>query len=236
MNATAETRVREKLSGIYAITVTVAGARHAYYVGSSVDMHRRRNHHWWHLRHGRHSNTRMQRVWNRHGEVAFAWELVALIPAADMIDTERRLLGRLCDDPACMNAVVDPITSLLGRKQSPEHVAKRAAALKGTKPSEQCMAASRAANTGRRDSEVTRAKKRAAKAGCNPVWAKEAVRAACLGKPFSPERRANISAALRARAEAHGPVRPAGWKHTPETREKLRAAWERRRAAKQEAA
>ncbi len=53
-------------SGVYKI---ISSESNADYVGSSIDLRRRKSSHFWHLRNGTHCATHMQRHFNKHGEV-----------------------------------------------------------------------------------------------------------------------------------------------------------------------
>ena len=43
------------------------------YVGSSLDLSRRENFHFWNLEQGTHPNAPLQSSWNKHGKYAFVW-------------------------------------------------------------------------------------------------------------------------------------------------------------------
>jgi hypothetical protein len=96
-----------------------------------------------------------------------------------------------------------------GKKQSPEHVAKRAAARKGSKHSPETRAKLSAAKLGKPLSPEAKAKNIAAHA--NPEF-REKLAAAHRGKKATPETKAKLSVAGRGRQVS------------PETREKLAAA------------
>lgn len=53
-----------KISGVYAFTSPSGGQ----YVGSAVNLARRRSQHLWALRRGRHRNPALQKAFNKYGE------------------------------------------------------------------------------------------------------------------------------------------------------------------------
>jgi group I intron endonuclease len=79
-------------SGIYTIKNTLNGR---VYVGSSVDIERRWLLHRYHLRAGIHHSRILQRSWNKHGEDAFAFEVLLVVPETDLIEHEQAFIDRL---------------------------------------------------------------------------------------------------------------------------------------------
>ncbi len=63
-----------KQSGIYSITHKKSGKR---YIGSAVNIEKRWSVHRCHLRKGTHHSRHLQSAWNKYGESAFAFEVVA---------------------------------------------------------------------------------------------------------------------------------------------------------------
>lgn len=61
------------ISGVYAFVNLVNGK---VYVGSSVDIHKRKRWHIRDLRGGRHHSRYFQRAWNKYGESAFEWRVL----------------------------------------------------------------------------------------------------------------------------------------------------------------
>lgn len=61
-------------SGIYEIRNTICDKS---YIGQSVDLERRMNAHKYDLRSGRHSNIHLQRAWDKYGEGAFEFNILA---------------------------------------------------------------------------------------------------------------------------------------------------------------
>ena len=74
-----------KKSGIYQIRNLVNGK---IYVGSSVNLNRRKNKHFYKLRHNMHANLKLQNAFNKYGETAFIFEII------EIVDDKHQLLNR----------------------------------------------------------------------------------------------------------------------------------------------
>ncbi len=104
-------------SGIYEILNTVNGKR---YIGQSQNMKNRWTTHRRELRKGVHSNPKLQRAWNKCGEVAFKF-LPILTCAKSMLDFyEQQLLDKV--EPE-YNIAVAAGAPMRGRKHTPEFCA-----------------------------------------------------------------------------------------------------------------
>ncbi len=68
--------------GIYAITNST---RNKVYIGSSVNCRKRINGHKHHLRKGKHHSPRLQNSWNKHGEIAFNFSIIEVVPNRDLL-------------------------------------------------------------------------------------------------------------------------------------------------------
>ena len=79
-------------SGIYNIVCVPTGK---IYIGSAVNLRRRRHEHWTALRCNKHSNRYLQRAWDKYGETAFSFEVVELILSAFLLDREQYWLDKL---------------------------------------------------------------------------------------------------------------------------------------------
>lgn len=73
------------VSGIYQIRNTINGK---IYVGSSVNLRKRKNGHLSTLRRGIHSSTHLQRAFNKYGEEAFVFEVLELCDVNELEDRE----------------------------------------------------------------------------------------------------------------------------------------------------
>jgi len=67
------------IAGIYKILNVTNGK---YYVGGSLDIHRRWQQHKSYLRKGTHDNDYLQKSWNKHGSSSFVLEIVEELPLA----------------------------------------------------------------------------------------------------------------------------------------------------------
>lgn len=112
--------------GIYFIRNTVSGK---LYIGSSVNIHTRWQHHRSALRHGKHTNPKLMNSWNQHGESAFEFGVLEEVDDRDLlISREDYYILSLSPFFNCC------LASEGGRYiPSPEAKARMAAALKGRK-------------------------------------------------------------------------------------------------------
>jgi group I intron endonuclease len=143
-------------SGIYIIRHRASGR---VYVGSAVDIADRWGGHKRDLTRGTHRNPKLQNAWNKYGAGAFVFEVVERVDdAADLIAREQHwldLTGAALDDRAGYNIapragsqfgvrfapeVRARMGAPRGRKLTPEHRAKVAAALRGRKMSPESIA------------------------------------------------------------------------------------------------
>lgn len=72
--------------GVYRWLNTVTGKS---YVGSAVNMGKRKARHLWALRSGVHCNPKLQRAWDKYGPEAWEFEPLAFCPEADLIRQEQ---------------------------------------------------------------------------------------------------------------------------------------------------
>ena len=155
--------------GIYKIINVM---NNKFYVGSAVDLKRRKTRHFSELRNNKHSNGRLQNSWNKHGEQAFVFVVVEEVPEdADLLAAENVWLKEHVGKDYCYNLGVDataPMTGFggelsptWGRKRTPEELAAQSWAGKKHSPE-----------------------------------SKDKIREFLLGKPKSAEVRAKISATL----------------------------------------
>jgi len=155
--------------GIYKIINVV---NNKFYVGSAVDLKRRKARHFSELRTGKHNNRHLQAAWVKYGEQAFVFVVVEeLALDADLLAAENRWLKEHVGQDYCYNIGVDATAPMLGvggessptwgRKRTPEELAAQNWA-------------------GRLHSDD----------------AKKRIRAALLGKPKPAAVRAKISATL----------------------------------------
>jgi group I intron endonuclease len=155
--------------GIYKIINVV---NNKFYVGSAVDLKRRKTRHFSELRTGKHNNRYLQAAWVKYGEQAFVFVVVEeLSDDADLLAAENVWLKEHVGKDYCYNLGVDATAPSLGksgelsptwgRKRTPEELA--AQSWKGRTHTEE---------------------------------AKQLIRQHWIGKPKSTEVRAKISATL----------------------------------------
>lgn len=155
--------------GIYKIINVI---NNKFYVGSAVDLRRRKTRHFSELRNGKHNNRHLQAAWVKYGEQAFVFVVVEeLSDDADLLAAENIWLKEHVGKDYCYNLGVDATAPTLGmsgelsptwgRKRTPEELA--AQSWKGRTHTEE---------------------------------AKQLIRQHWIGKPKSAEVRAKISATL----------------------------------------
>jgi group I intron endonuclease len=155
--------------GIYKIINVV---NNKFYVGSAVDLKRRKTRHFSELRTGKHNNRYLQAAWVKYGEQAFVFVVVEELPdGADLLAAENVWLKEHVGKDYCYNLGVDATAPTLGMsgELSPTWGRKRTA--------EELAAQSWA---GKKHTAESKAK----------------IREYLLGKPKSAEVRAKISATL----------------------------------------
>ena len=128
-----------KQAGVYAIRNAVTAK---CYVGSSVDLVRRRATHFRELRKGVHKCVKLQHSWNKHGEQAFSFEVLEQTTSAEDVlrPTEQHWINTL--DSYHNGYNVNPVAGNAGRMpKSAEHRARIGAARRGCKHSPEARAA-----------------------------------------------------------------------------------------------
>jgi group I intron endonuclease len=157
--------------GIYKIINVV---NNKFYVGSAVDLKRRKSRHFSELRNGRHNNRYLQAAWLKYGEQAFVFVVVEALPDdADLLAAENVWLKEHVGKEYCYNLGVDATAPMLGVKGE-------ASPTWGYKHTVENIRRISAASTGRtQDLETVQRKT-----------------AHLLGKPKSADVRAKISATL----------------------------------------
>lgn len=196
-------------SGIYQITNAVNGKR---YIGSAVDLKRRRRDHLTRLHHNQHHNQHLQRAFDKHGEASFLFSVLeAVDDVSRLILREQYYLDTLNPEYNICPTAGSP----LGIRHTKEARARMSIAKAGE----------RNPNFGKRLSADQRKK----------------ISEALSGRPPSKERLAKISGERSPNYGKHLSVETCakmsmahmGHVVSEETRQKLRASWtlERRQAA-----
>jgi len=198
-------------AGIYMIRNSVTGD--AYY-GSAVDLRRRSQTHASALRNGRHGNARLQHSWNKHGEAAFTFAVLAVLEREDLLATESRLLAAHAGRPDCYNIAPVAAAPMAGRKHTPESKARIVEYLTGRSPSDATRAKMSEWQKGVKRPDAPNGKRgwvappevraRISEAARNRKYTDEgrAKRSASSSAAMTPERRAQVSATLKGRAFA----------------------------------
>jgi group I intron endonuclease len=98
--------------GIYKIINIV---NNKFYVGSAVDLKRRKTRHFSELRTGKHNNSKLQNAWNKYGEQAFVFVVVEeLNLEADLLAAENVWLKEHVSKEYCYNIGVDATAPMMG--------------------------------------------------------------------------------------------------------------------------
>ena len=157
--------------GIYKIINVI---NNKFYVGSAVDLKRRKARHFSELRNGRHNNRHLQAAWGKYGEQAFVFVVVEqLATDADLLAAENVWLKEHVGEDYCYNIGVDATAPMLGKSG-------RLSPTWGYKHTPETIAIITSASTGRTHTPEDIAK----------------IRAHLIGKPKSAKVRAKISATL----------------------------------------
>jgi group I intron endonuclease len=186
-------------SGIYKICCV---SNRGFYVGSAFNLNGRLWRHIKELRRGRHTNTRLQRAYDKYGEWSLRFSVVILCSIASLLDEEQKTIDKFYGTPRCFNmaAKAGRPPSHLGRKRSPETCAKIGASHRGQIITDEQRQKISAALIGKPLSEETRRKMSASRNGKNhPLF----------GKSPSEETRRKISKSLT------------GYRHSEDTKKKL---------------
>lgn len=227
-------------SAIYAIRNTASGK---VYVGSAVRVLSRWNQHRSLLNKGKHHSQHMQASWDKHGQVAFEFVILELVPDVSMlIERENAHIAILCasDPNRGYNLRKDAGSQLgmrhsdsakkkmsvahKGRVKTPEHQSAINASLIGRTLSDEHRLKIAANQTGRKASEETRKKMRESQAVkvLSPESHKKMV-TANVGRKFTEEHRQRIADANRRRVTS------------TETKAKISAARKRTEEMKRQA-
>lgn len=136
--------------GIYKIVNRVTDQ---FYIGSAVNLQRRKTRHFSELRNNRHNNKKLQASWNKYGEEAFVFEVLEYVADKELLYiTEDKWLAGHVGKAYCYNlgmAAISPMLGLCGDKNpmwgrtfthTDEAKAKIAAASRGREVSAEARA------------------------------------------------------------------------------------------------
>lgn len=74
-------------SGIYGIVSKIDFSKQ--YIGSAVNLAKRRQRHFWELRNNRHFNAKLQNYWNSHGPDCFFFYVIEHVSVKNLISREQ---------------------------------------------------------------------------------------------------------------------------------------------------
>lgn len=117
-------------TGIYQITNIINGK---FYIGSAVNISKRRNQHVHYLRKNTHPNIHLQRSYNKHGEENFTIEVLEYCGLEELLEKEQFYIDTL-NPPYNICKIAG---SVMGRKDSEETKIKKSFNMKGKKHSEE---------------------------------------------------------------------------------------------------
>lgn len=200
-----------KTAGIYKIQMVGSDK---CYVGSSSDVRKRRTQHVRELNRGEHCAKYLQRSWTKYGAEAFEFSTLEVCDPGQ--DLRERLVQReqhwIDELKPCFNTC-KAAGSTLGFKMPREIVERHRQQITGRKLAPEHAAIVRTLALGLKRSEETKEKLRqAGRRNGMPRAAIEASVAARRGKPLTPEHIAKFVASN------------AGYRHSPEVLERMRAA------------
>lgn len=164
--------------GIYKIINVV---NNKFYVGSAVDLKRRKTRHFSELRNGKHNNAKLQNAWNKYGEQSFIFAIVELIEDKNiLLEAENKWLKEHVGKEYCYNIGIDATAPMLGisgelsptwgYKHTPENLAIIANASKGRTQDTDTIKRKTAHLIGKPKSAEVRAKISATLSGEGNYW------------------------------------------------------------------
>lgn len=180
-------------SGVYKITNLVTGK---FYIGSSIDLKRRKDKHFSELKHNKHINPHLQSSANKHGIENFNFEILAFCAKEDCVKLEQEFLDILKPD----YNICKVAGSCLGRVVTEETILKRRKAMLGRKATQETIEKLRKAHMGHTHTEETKLKmSKSRKGNKHTEEARLKMSKAQLGKKATQETREKMSKAALGR-------------------------------------
>lgn len=203
-------------SGIYRITCSANGN---FYIGSAINLYKRRYEHFRTLRLNTHVNLKLQHTWNKYGEQTFTFEIIELVLPPFLLEREQYWLDSL---KPSFNIAMFTQAAHTGRKHTPEALAKISANRRGKAPhnlgkkhTPEAREKNKQAHLGKKLSPETRQKMSLSRMG-NKIN---------LGRKLTLEHRMKIGQAqLGRKASLETIQKRRELKHTPEARAKMSKA------------
>lgn len=161
-------------SGIYKITCTITSK---LYIGSALNLRRRKEEHFGLLHKNKHGNSHLQRAWNKYGEAAFIFEVIELVLPPFLLEREQHWLDKLHPFNEDGFNILSKAGSALGYKHTPEAIAKISKANVGRKASPETIEKLRQSHLGQ-PSHM--------KGKTTSLETREKLRQANLGKTYPP--------------------------------------------------
>ena len=141
-------------SGIYQI---ICKANNKRYIGSSIDLFKRKSTHFNELRSGIHDNKYLQNAYNKHGKGSFEFKILCYYEPTELLFQEQRFLDYYWETASLFN-ICETAGSCFGKKVSEEAKQKISKANTGKKHSEETKKKIIKSLTGKKHSDETRKK------------------------------------------------------------------------------
>jgi group I intron endonuclease len=109
------------VSGIYKI---YCEGNNKVYIGSSVNVRKRRNEHLHHLRGNKHPNRHLQHSYNKYGEASFGFSVVLECEKEILLIEEEKCIRKYNSYNEGFNLIELPTTNLLGYKHTEKSIKK----------------------------------------------------------------------------------------------------------------
>lgn len=218
--------------GIYKITNMQNGK---IYIGSAKCLRKRLEEHVRALKRNGHDNARLQNSWNKYGMDAFEFSVLEAVQDLSSLVAREQFYIDSFNSASRNNFNISPTAgnclgvkksieerarmsvARVGRKHSPETIAKIAAATLGKKRSQESRDAMSNAKKGTKMSDSTKSAIALANTGSKQSAETKAKRSAAMkGRAFSPEHRAALSLAKKGNTSTRGMQY-----HTPESKANL---------------
>ena len=89
-------------SGVYKI---ICHSNNKYYIGSAIDLNKRKDRHFRDLKNGKHHNLHLQRIYNKYGHDSFEFIIIENCEKDKTIVLEQDYLNKFINDKLCVNMV-----------------------------------------------------------------------------------------------------------------------------------